>query len=204
MREPDVPANLEGTMNGEYHERADLRYKKLNTIIAAVGAFGVIVSILFGFSQLRSQSEAQTQAIRDQWGRKFYDEKIDLYTRATEVAARIAALRRSQSDEKTFEDALVEFRSLYWGPMCITEGEDVESAMVKFHEGVTADLPASALEQLALFLAHVCKNEAHALYLDKDKPTEEPPSRYGNNRQILERMDKIMKEGVESKKKSDI
>lgn len=171
-------------------QKADLRLKIINTILAAVGGIGVIASIWFGFAQLEQQSEAQTEAIRDQWRQTFYDQRMDIYQRATEVAARIASLMRVNGPEQEISRAVVEFRTLFWGPMAITEGADVENAMIYFNRGLSQRLPARDMEQLALYLAHVCRNEAYDYY--KINRAAGPASRYGTNEQILGEMKQIL------------
>lgn len=180
------------------YKRTELRLKQVNTILAVFGGLGVIASVYFGFSQLQRQSAAQTRAIEQQWNNTFYDERMKLYARATEAAGRIASLVRKESDQAEIDGAIIEFRTLFWGPMCITEGTDVESAMVKFNTGISSNAGASALEQLALRLAHVCKNETHAYYLT----TDQPASRYGTNAEILSQMDDIIKKARETTKKT--
>ncbi|MBD3276640.1 MAG: hypothetical protein GF372_15095 [Candidatus Marinimicrobia bacterium] len=172
------------------HSTIDLRLKIINTILAAVGGVGVIASIWFGFAQLEQQSRAQTEAIRDQWRQTFYDQRMEIYQRATEGTGRIASLMRMNGPEQEIKRAIMEFRSLFWGPMAITEGADVENAMVYFNRGLTQNLPARDIEQLALYLAHVCRNEAYAYY--NIRRSDEPASRYGANEEILEMMEKVL------------
>jgi hypothetical protein len=190
-------------MTEEQHRMQELRLKRLNTLIAVIGAIGVIASIYFGFSQLVSQSkvqaqatEAQTATIKDQWSRRFYDEKLAVYSRATEAAARLAALKSMGAPANQIEEAKMQFKVLFWGPMCITEDDDVESAMVLFQCGVDACATPKQVEDLSLFLAHLCKNEAHRLYL----PSVHVASRYGSNPEILERMKKIISDAKCSQK----
>jgi hypothetical protein len=175
-------------MTDTENRRSDFILKLANTFIAAFGALGVVASIFFGFSQLEQQSAAQTEAIKEQWNSTFYDERIKLYTRATEAAARIASLKHMNAPAKAIDTAIIEFRNLFWGPMCITEGPEVESAMVKFNIGLSKGANAEVLQQLALLLAHVCKNETYAYYLK----TDEIASVYGSNREILTQMDDLI------------
>lgn len=135
-------------------------------------------------------------ALREQWNKSFYDEKISIYSRATEAAGRIAALKHAGGSEEELRSALIEFRTLFWGPMCITEDPDVEEAMVKFHSGASTNIPTADFEQLALYLAHVCKNEAHSHYFNN----EGPASTYGTNDKILEKMTKLIEKQQGSKK----
>ena len=175
-------------MTENEHQTQELRLKRIDTFIAAFGAVGVVASIWIGFSGLTSQSREQTTALKNEWSRKFYDEKLALYSQATEAAAKLATLKSKGAPENQIEDAKMQFKILYWGPMCVTEGNDVESAMVLFQRGVDAGATPQQLEQLSLLLAHVCKNEAHLLYL----PTEGVASKFGPSPQILQQMEKIV------------
>jgi hypothetical protein len=170
-------------MTEEQYRIQDWRLKRIGTLIAAIGGVGVIASIWFGFSQLVSQSKVQTATIQDQWSRKFYDERLTAYSRATEAAARIAALKSAGAPEIQTGDAKLQFKTLFWGPMCITESEDVEAAMVLFQTAVDAGASAEQLEQLSLRLAWICGNETHASY-----PTRERFPDHKSKPKILEEM----------------
>jgi hypothetical protein len=178
-------------MNDIDYKEKEYRLKLVNTLFAILGAIGVIASIIIGFAQLNQATSAQTEAIEQQWNSSFYDERIRIYTRATEAAGEIASLvRMKESDTGNVPDdeinsAIVDFRKLFWGPMCITEGEDVSKAMVKFNEGLDRKVDARTLEQLALRLAHICKNETYAYYLGMDSAV----SRLGSNDRILFQME---------------
>ena len=176
-------------MNKITPEDEELRLKRINTWIAGVGALGVAASIWFGFRQLAAQAEAQTDAIRQQWATHFYDEKLSLYAKATETAAKIAALKSQGATDAEMQEIVTQFRILFWGPMCVTEGPDVEKAMVLFGAGLDSSIPAKDLQQLSLYLAHVCRNEAHALYVRDGKPA----SHYGANDKILPLMKALSK-----------
>ena len=165
----------------------------------------MLASIYFGFKGLQSQwetqnrnietqnrnIETQNRNIETQWRQEFYKERLRIYSRATEAAARIAALQQdadsTEANGKELARAIIEFKTLFWGPMCITEGAYVEDAMLKFNTGLGKGLAAPELKQLALYLAHVCRNEAHAEY--KGKKTH--ASVYGTNTEILDKMDVI-------------
>ena len=168
-------------MNDKILGDEEMRLKRINTWIAAIGAVGVAASIWFGFHQLATQ-------VRQQWTAKFYDEKLSLYSRATEAAARLAALKAADGTDAELRAGTLQFRTLFWGPMCVTEGRDVEQAMLHFARGLDAKVSAKSLEQLSLYLAHVCRNEAHALYIRDARPA----SHYGTNEKILAAMDGLL------------
>lgn len=193
-------------LNEEKSRAADLRYKRWSVAISGLGVLGMLASIYFGFKGLQSQwetqnrnietqnryIETQNRNIENQWRQEFYKERLRIYSRATEAAARVAALSQdansTEANGKEFKRAVIEFNTLFWGPMCITEGEEVEEAMVRFAQGLTNKLPAEKLMQLALRLAHVCKNEAIREYTKGELPA----SVYGSNIQILRKMKEIL------------
>jgi len=177
-----------GLMDEADYRRREMRLKWINTVLAAFGGIGVVASIWFGLARLRHEWERQSRAIREQWRQTFYDERIAVYSRATETAGRIASLMSSGGTDEELSEAVVEFRTLFWGPMCITEGADVEKAMVKFNKGLNSNLSAAEMEQLALYLAHVCRNEAYNYYFEDKKAG----SRYGPNEEVLSRMDAVI------------
>jgi hypothetical protein len=181
------------TTAGNEKRDVELELKRFDSFVGAFGAIGVVASIFFGFSQQTEATKSQTQATRDQWSQKFYEEKLAAYLRATEAAARIAALKTSSAEQSKVDEAILQFRVQYWGPMCITEGHDVEQAMVYFNDGIKRGLEAEGLEQLALYLAHVCKNEAHMLYnLDRPGNSERNSNPYYSTAQLLFEMKQIV------------
>ncbi len=174
-------------MKTETPAEEELRLKRINTWIAAIGAIGVAATIWFGFRRLAVEAQAQTNAVQQQWATHFYDEKLSLYARATETAAKIAALKSKEAKDTDLQGAITEFRILFWGPMCVTEGQDVEKAMVYFAAALDSAASGKDLQQLSLFLAHVCRNEAHELYVRDGHAA----SHYGTNDTILERMKQL-------------
>lgn len=173
-------------MTANLESKTELRFKIINTGIATLGGLGMIVSIWFGFHQLSLDAESQRR-------QTFFDERMEVYSRATEAAAHIAALKRADDEHSQYSEAVIDFQTLFWGPMAITEGKEVEAAMFLFNEGIKNNLGAEALEQLALHLAHICRNEAHAHYFDEDAPA----SRYGSSEEILEKMEGYLEQGLQ-------
>jgi hypothetical protein len=174
---------------------AEFRLKQINTIIATCGAVGAIMAIFFGFRNLANQSKAQTEAtksqtrsIEEQWAQKFYEERMTIYRRATEAAARIATLKSMDAGDDQLREPMEQFHTLFWGPMCITEGDDVERAMVKFKAGLDTHISPRKLEQMALCLAHICKNETRVFY--KIEPSK--MDSYGTNEQLLAKMQELL------------
>ncbi len=171
----------------EKHKKRELQLKYLSVLVAAIGTIGVIFSIINGLKD-------QTEAINSQWNQKFYEEKIGLYVRATELAGRIVSLKSINIENPEMvtelQSTIVEFRSLFWGPMAIVEKPDVESAMVKFNKGLENSLSSEKLGQLVLRLSHICKNEVRVEF-----NTGGQQSRYGSNKDLLEEMDNILSDG---------
>ncbi len=174
-------------MTEEEYRRADIRAKNWQNVTAIVGAVAVVVSILIGLGQIVGQTKAQADAINNQWKQQFYEERLILYRRATEAAGRVAALKVAGAGGEEAESAWIEFRTLYWGPMGMTEGPDVERAMVFFNNAVEKDKDADTLQQLALRLAHVAKNETSSVYLGERGSV----SHYGSNEAILAQMKEL-------------
>lgn len=186
-------------MNDKTPTEKELTLKQINTGIAAVGAAGVIASIWFGIREIRSQAQAQlqatnaqTQSIEEQWAHRFFDEKLAIYTRATEAAARLAT---SKASGAPIAEHISQFQTLYWGPMCITEGDDVQEAMVLFLRATQTNATSQQLQTLSRDLARICRNEARTHYLRKaGLPKETERSDY-----ILEGMRKIVKDASQTK-----
>lgn len=175
-------------MTEEEFRLADIRSKRWNTWIALAGAIGVVLSILVGFSQVTAQSEAQVTALNQQWKQQFYRERLELYRRATETAARIATLKTTNASTEQLDGSMREFYTLFWGPMAMTEEAAVESAMVKFKAGLDRNLDGRTLQTLALYLAHVARNETNSAYLEGQSAS----SGYGTNAEILSKMAKLV------------
>lgn len=110
----------------------------------------------------------------------FLHRQLDLCLKASEMAARLAIV----TDKGDWERARIEFLTLYWGPLGVVEdvrvsGETnnaplllnrrprtVVDAMVEFRseleKGRGTPLPRSELEQLALSVAHACRDSTTA------------------------------------------
>jgi len=138
------------------------------------------------------QLALQRQTLEDEWRQRFFDNQISIYRDVVETAGRIAVLSRNRDDPR-MKAELEEFLTQFWGQMCIVEGSDVERAMILFKSGVEKQLPAEKIEQLALNLAHVCRNETNTRYfLTSDEISKRKSSR-GTNEQLLEKMKTLVK-----------
>jgi len=181
-------------MNEDKYRAREARLKILNTMIAAIGTLAVIGSIWIGLKSVAASSQAQATAINDQWGQRFYDERLLIYARATEAASRIAALTTFGGSKLELKDARLEFQVLYWGPMCITEGVDMEAAMVIFGDALDKSMDGPTLEYLAQRLAHVARNEMHATFPGVDSSV----SKFGDSEEILRDMHTKLGQGTDA------
>ncbi|MEM9022406.1 MAG: hypothetical protein AAGB22_01600 [Bacteroidota bacterium] len=152
-------------------------FRKFEVVINALGVLLVAGTIYFG---LRSQSEA----INNQWGQEFYKQKMQVYLQAAEVTSQIAYLKAQDTLQAALDEKIMAFNTLYFGPMAIMEESSVEAAMVMYKRALDEDLPADVLEQLALYLSHVLRNDSRAMYLQETQPS----SPYGTNEELLEAM----------------
>ena len=170
--------------------------RALGTSATVLTAIAVFTGVWFGFrevSALSNQLELQTEQLRlqrvaleEEWKQKFFDNQIEIYSEVAAVAGKIAALGNAASDEDRAKYKL-EFSALFWGKMCIVEGADVEQAMIFFKRGLDKNIKSEKLEQLAVNLVHVCRNETKQRYF----PAEQPKAELDDNNQIIARMQKI-------------
>ena len=173
----------------------------LSTSASILVAVAVVIGIWFGYrelSALTSQLELQTeqtmlqrQTLEDEWRQKFFDNQIEIYRELADVVGKIAVLR-NDVDDPEFANQTRQFLALFWGKMCIVEGSDVERAMIQFKRGIDQKLAADELEQLALSLVHVCRNETNERYFLTDAERKQRESKlFGSNNEILKKMEKL-------------
>ena len=159
-------------MDEETYRKIDTNIKYASIVLSVVGALGIIISIYTGL-------KSQTNAINNQWGQMFYDEKMSQYIKVTESAARIAVLKKHKKTEE-LEKEIITFRTHFWGPMGIVEGDEVEKAMVTFNKGIDT-VGDDSLETMAIYLAHICRNEARRIFLHNEGTS----SHYGTSEELL-------------------
>lgn len=154
----------------------------IGLIISFFGMVGVILSVLYGFKQ-------QKNAINNQWGQEFYKQRMSIYLKASDAASRIAYLREDKSDSVELKERILEFQTLFGGPMVILEGSEVAQAMIYYKEGLDSGVSVNRLKSLALLLSHVLKNDSRELFLEV---LPDPTAKYGDNDQLLARMRSIL------------
>ena len=158
----------------------EITIKIINLIVSVLGVIGVITSIYFGL-------KSKTNAINNQWWQEFYKQKMNVYLRASEVASKIAYLKLNNIESTELSERILEFNTLYGGPMAIMEETEVEAAMVIYRKALKKDLSPEKLIDLALYLSHVLRNESRSTFLD-----EEANSHYGSNDKIIATMKNIL------------
>ena len=99
---------------------------------------------------LQSQNEATRLAARE----AFANKHLETCSEAARLAATIAT---STGKERT--TATQSFLVLYWGPLGVVEGSDVEASMVQFGNCLDERCAESQLRKLSLDLAHACRKE---------------------------------------------
>lgn len=129
----------------------------------AVAAFGWGVYTYKDASRLereRRQEEVSRNAEtrRIEATRPYLDLQLTLYTEATRVTATIV----TSSDVSEIEKATKRFYELFWGELALVERAQVAAAMVAFRDALETNRPVNELQQLALDLAHACRDELAA------------------------------------------
>jgi hypothetical protein len=99
---------------------------------------------------LSSQNEATRLAARQ----AFANKHLETCSEAARLAATIAT-----STGNPRAAAIQSFLVLYWGPLGVVEGPDVEGSMVQFGNCLRNDCAPDQLRRLSLNLAHACRNE---------------------------------------------
>lgn len=109
---------------------------------------------------VRAEAEAQQTAEtrRIEATRPYLNRQLELYIEATRVTATIA----TSTDSEEIETAKKRFEELFWGELALVERDEVALAMVSFREALDAHEGQDTLAQLALSLAHTCRDELAA------------------------------------------
>jgi hypothetical protein len=104
--------------------------------------------------QQRVALSSQNEATRLAAQQAFATKHLETCSEAARLAATIAT---STGNERAM--ALQNFLVLYWGPLAVVEGSDVEGTMVQLGKCLADKCPDSQLRQLSLDLAHACRKE---------------------------------------------
>lgn len=97
--------------------------------------------------------------------KRFFEEQLKIFTEAVDYASCIPLYDK---DTTEYRNAVLNFRRLFWGKMCVVEDRDVESKMINFNRlleqyETTSDIEnrekiRESLQQAGLTLAHTCRN----------------------------------------------
>ncbi len=118
----------------------------------ALKVFGVLVAaagFLWGIYQYFDKRDREIENTRVEAARPFLERQLKLYTEASQVAAVLATsedrAQRNKAEKRFFE--------LYWGELALVENPGVETAMVRFKDGLVSGASPDQLQQLSLKLA---------------------------------------------------
>lgn len=136
--------------------------KLLSPLLAVAAFFWGIYTYRDTAQQQLARAEADARRTaetrRIEATRPYLDKQLALYIEATKVTATIA----TSTDSEEIEKATKRFKELYWGELALVERNDVARAMVSFREALDAKKGQDTLAQLALSLAHTCRDELAA------------------------------------------
>ena len=179
-------------MAEEKHRRPIIGF--ISAFFITAGLAGVAGAIVYAAREYDTRSAEQTDAIREQTTEihraelhKGREEKAAAYTRLTEAAAKIAAVKAAGAAPDQMQAEVAEFRALAWGPASITGGRDVDTALTLFAKAIDLNADTGQLQQLSVDLAQVCANDTGELEDDKRG------SDYPANAEILARMQEIVR-----------
>jgi len=129
----------------------------LKWISALVALGGLIWAATSFLITIRIEAETRQFEARQ----PFLQKQLELYTEATNNASIIA----TSSDPKALNTARQRFMELYWGELALVENggllsneDSVENAVAKFKQCLDSNCSQDELQQLALKLAHACRD----------------------------------------------
>lgn len=126
----------------------------LESGVKILSLLGAVITFAWGVFQYIQTQNQQSQTRRIEATKPFLERQLALYTEATQLASTIA----TTADTKKKEQSLDRFWSIYWGELALVEDAFVEGAMVKFGEALRSKASDDEVKQLALGLAHACRN----------------------------------------------
>ena len=127
--------------------------ERIEQILKTVGVLVAVAGFVWGIYQYFDNREREIETARVQATRPFLDRQMTLYTDATRAVAVIA----TSADAAEKAKAEQRFWELYWGELALVEDHRVENAMVAFKNGLVGQIDKADLQQLALDLAHACR-----------------------------------------------
>jgi hypothetical protein len=120
---------------------------KLLTVLISAG------TVMFGVVQWKASVEATARQSLLESKKPFLTLQLDLYVKATRLAAQIANLEESPARASLERD----FWHLYWGELGTVENLEVENAMVALGKKIEGKAPPAELRPLSLALAHAVR-----------------------------------------------
>ena len=130
----------------------------IETTVKIVSTLVAVATFAWGVIQFTASQAQQAETRRIEATKPFLERQLAMYTEATRLASTIA----TTSDEKKKAEALDRYWSLYWGELALVEDARVEGAMVKFGEALNAKADPEKIRNLALALAHTCRDSLAA------------------------------------------
>lgn len=99
--------------------------------------------------------------------KRFFEEQLRTYTEAVNCTATITLYNKTDA---AYTQAVMDFKRLFWGKMCIVEDKEVEAKMCAFNKLLDqydrekdperSSSIRGALLQAGLVLAHACRNSS--------------------------------------------
>jgi hypothetical protein len=112
--------------------------------VKVMGALVAAFTLAFGVLQYLNTQQIEAS-------KPFLQQKLKWCEEATETAAAIAvSVQPGKKDQ---------FWQMYWGVMGMVENENVTDAMIAFGKALKSDADQATLSQLALGIAHKCRDE---------------------------------------------
>jgi hypothetical protein len=124
------------------------------------------------YDGLNLAREEEAKKLEEEYHRRFWEKRLELYSEATDAVSKIASLQlfvpSNQFPSDEYIKAFRRFYQLYYGPLCIVESDKVANAMINFKKTVEAKQGSDAKAQQAyrqslldasLDLAYACSED---------------------------------------------
>ncbi len=95
----------------------------VDTWVKIIGEILLFISIIFAIIKYSQERKRDFQ-------KRFFEEQLKIYSEAVSSASIISTHDKNQDE---YKKAVLNFKSLYTGKMCIIEDKDVESRMIQFN-----------------------------------------------------------------------
>jgi hypothetical protein len=138
--------------------------KDMISLLAQILAFAGFV---FAIAKFAAEKQREFK-------KRFFEEQLRTYSEAVDNASCITLYPQ---DSEEYKKAVLNFKRLFWGKMCIVEDRNVESAMVKFDTSLKQyefsntekEENRIILQDACLVLAHTCRNSVLRTWGINDK-----------------------------------